>query len=138
MPPEAAAPSVRVTYVTTFTRDVEALPSFYAAVFGLCEVEASRSDRYRELMAGELKLGFPSIDAYPMVGLEDQSDPEGVRAMVTFAVDTLDAVDRLTARAVEHGGRRVKGPFSTGFGQYLSIIVDPEGNALRISAPSPS
>lgn len=138
MPPEAVPPSVRVTYVTTFTRDVEALPSFYAAVFGLAEVEASRSDRYRELALGELKLGFPSIDAYPMVGLQDQAEPQGVRAMITFAVDTLAAVDRLTARAVEHGARLAKGPFPTGFGQYLSVIVDPEGNALRISAPSPS
>jgi predicted enzyme related to lactoylglutathione lyase len=135
MPPEPV-PVVRLSYVSLFTRDVEALPDFYIAVFGLTEVEASRSDRYRELMLGELKLGFPSIDAYAVLDMADQADPTGVRALVTFAADSPAAVDTLTARAAAHGGRQVKGPFTAGFGQYLCVFLDPEGNAFRISAPS--
>ncbi len=137
MPLDPMPPVVRASYLTTFTRDVETLPTFYAEVFGLTEVEASRSDRYRELVLGELKLGFPSVDAYPVVGLRDQADPKGVRAMLTFAADSPDAVDVLVARAIERGARFAKAPFVAGFGQYLAVILDPEGNAFRISAAAP-
>ena len=128
---------VRLSYVSIFTRDVARLASFYVDVFGLHEVAASRSDRYRELLVGDLKIGFPFVDAYAMLDLADQAEPTGVRAMLTFAVDGITEVDRLTARASAFGGRIAKTPFATGFGQVLSIIIDPEGNALRISTASP-
>ena len=134
MPPKATA--ARVSYLTVFTRDVERLPTFYAEVFDLPEVESSRSERYRELDAGGLMLGFPSVDAYAVLDMQDQAQPDGVRSMVTFAAETLAAVDRFTARATERGARLVKGPFATSFGQYLSVVLDPEGNAFRISAPA--
>ena len=130
MPPDA----VRISYLTIFTRDVTALPDFYIAVFGLSEVETSRSERYRELIIGELKLGFPLVDAYRVLGMADQADPTGVRSMPTFAVDSAESVARLTDRAVQQGARLTKGPFSTHFGQVLSVLLDPEGNAFRISA----
>ena len=129
--------AVRLSYVSIFTRDMAALPSFYLDVFGLEEVAASRSDRYRELAVGDLMIGFPFIDAYAMLDMADLAEPTGVRSMVTFAVDGVTEVNRLTARAAAHGGRVAKPPFATGFGQVLSVVLDPEGNALRISATSP-
>jgi len=111
-----------------------ALPSFYVEVFGLGEIASSASERYRELEVGGLKIGFPLVDAYRVLDMEDQANPTGVRSMVTFAVENPAAVERLTALAAEHGGRVVKAPFATAFGQFLSIVLDPEGNALRISA----
>ena len=125
---------VQVTYVSIFTRDLAALPSFYADVFGLSEVASSASERYRELEVGALKIGFPLVDAYRALDMEDQANPTGVRSMITFAAPDAAAVETLTARAAAHGGRVVKAPFATGFGQLLSVILDPEGNALRISA----
>ena len=128
---------MRLSYVSIFTRDMAALPSFYVDVFGLEEVTASRSDRYRELVVGDMMIGFPFVDAYDMLDMADQADPTGVRSMVTFAVDGVAEVDRLTARATACGGRVAKPPFATGFGQVLSVVLDPEGNALRISTTSP-
>jgi len=128
---------VRLSYVSIFTQDVESLPTFYVDVFGLEEVAASRSDRYRELAVGDMMIGFPFIDAYRLLDMADQAEPTGVRSMVTFAVDDVAEVDRLTERALVHGGRVAKPPFATGFGQVLSVVLDPEGNALRISATSP-
>lgn len=125
---------VWLSYVSIFTRDVERLPSFYADVFGLQEVIGSRSDRYRELSMGAAKLGFPYVDAYQVLELADQSDPAGVRSMLTFATASIDEVNALTERAVGHGARLVKPGFNTAFGQYLSVVLDPEGNAIRISA----
>jgi predicted enzyme related to lactoylglutathione lyase len=128
---------VSLTYVSIFTRDVERLPSSYADVFGLEEVAASRSHRYRELNMGAAMLGFPSADAYATLDLADQAAPTGVRSMLTFAATSPAEVDALTARAVQAGARLVKPGFDTAFGQYLSVVLDPEGNALRISAPTP-
>src|ERR1700761_9126737 len=99
MPLEAMA--AHVSYLTVFTRDVERLPDFYAEVFGLPEVESSRSHRYRELDAGGLMLGFPSVDAYAALNMADQADPDGVRSMVTFAAKTAGTVDHLTSRATD-------------------------------------
>lgn len=124
-----------LTYVSIFTRDVEALPSFYIEVFNLPEIESSRSSRYRELSLGPVTLGFPSVDAYVTLEMSDQAAPTGVRSMLTFAANGREGVDALTRRAVEHGARLVKPGFATAFGQYLSVILDPEGNAVRISAP---
>ena len=128
---------MRLSYVSIFTKDVARLPSFYVDVFGLEEVASSRSDRYRELAVGDMMIGFPFVDAYDMLDMADQANPTGVRSMVTFAVDGIDEVNRLTARAATLGGRIAKPPFATGFGQVLSVVLDPEGNALRISTTSP-
>ncbi len=130
MPPDA----VRLSYISIFTHDIVTLPSFYADVFGLAEVETSRSDRYRELVLGDTMLGFPSTDAYAALDMADQAEPTGVRAMLTSRADDPDAVSRLTDRAFVLGARLVKAPFATGFGHFLSVLLDPEGNALRISA----
>ena len=129
---------VSLSYVSIFTKDVAALPTFYVEVFGLAEVEASRSNRYRELTLDALKLGFPFVDAYDTLDMTDQADPAGVRSMMTFAVADPEAVEDLTGRAVAHGARLVKPAFETPFGQYLSVVLDPEGNAIRISATVPS
>jgi hypothetical protein len=128
--------AVQLSYVSIFTRDVETLPDFYAEAFGLAEIETSRSHRYRELSLGPLKLGFPFVDAYAALDMADQAEPTGVRSMLTFAAADPAAVDALTALAVQRGARLVKPGFTTGFGQYLSVILDPEGNAVRISAPA--
>ncbi len=128
---------VSLSYISIITRQVSELPDFYIEVFGLEEILASRSDRYRELSLGDVKLGFPSVDTYQLLDMGDQADPTGVRTLITFAVETAALVDRLTGLAVDRRGRLVKPPFATSFGQYLSVILDPEGNAIRISAVLP-
>lgn len=127
--------TIRISYVSIFTTDIETLPNFYIDVFGLEEVTSSRSDRYRELKAGDLMLGFPSIDAYANLDMTDQAAPIGVRSMITFAAEDAAAVDILATKAAQRGARLVKPPFRTDFGQHLAVLLDPEGNAIRIAAP---
>jgi predicted enzyme related to lactoylglutathione lyase len=127
--------TVNLSYVSIFTRDVARLPTFYVEVFGLEEIMASGSDRYRELDLGAVKLGFPLVDAYAALDLQDQADPTGVRAMLTFAANSAAKVEELAGRAVARGARLAKSGFPTAFGQYVAVVLDPEGNAVRISAP---
>ena len=133
--PKANPRALSVSYVSFFTQSVATLPDFYIEVFGLREREAFRSHRYRELELGELRLGFPFVDAYASLDLQDQAEPTGVRSFVNFTAENPEAVEQLTERAVARGARLIKAPFATGFGQFLSVVLDPEGNALRISAP---
>jgi predicted enzyme related to lactoylglutathione lyase len=57
-----------------------------------------------------------------------------VRSMITFAVGERGAVDDLIGRALSRGARLIKPAFTTDFGQYLAVLLDPEGNAIRIAA----
>ena len=79
-------------------------------------------------------LGFPAVDAYARLDMADQADPTGVRSMVTFAVADKAAVDALIERALSRGARLAKPAFATDFGQYMAVLLDPEGNAIHISA----
>jgi len=44
-----------------------------------------------------------------------------------------DEVDRLTPIAVAKGATLRKAPFTTYYGWYQSVLLDPEGNAFRIN-----
>lgn len=52
--------------------------------------------------------------------------------MIALAADRTAAVEHLTNRAVDHGARLVKAPFAIDFGPFLSILPNPEGDALRV------
>ena len=125
--------SVTLSYSSIFARDVETLPDFYVTVLGLEEISASRSVKYRELMAGGVKLGFIHLGGYEMLGLAGSADAVGVKSILTFAVTDPATVDRLTKAALARGATLAHAPFRTFFGQYQSVLLDPEGNALRIS-----
>jgi isopenicillin N synthase-like dioxygenase len=86
---------------------------------------------------GRCFFGFPSIDAYANLSMTDQADPSGVRSMITFAAQGVGGVDtQVAAGAAERGAGLVKPPFTTDLRQYLAVLLDPEGNAIRIAAPA--
>jgi uncharacterized glyoxalase superfamily protein PhnB len=59
-----------------------------------------------------------------------------VKAFATFDVDKAAEVDRLTPIAVAKGAVLRKAPFTTYYGWYQSVLLDPEGNAFRINFSS--
>ena len=127
--------AVRISYLSIFTRNVEALPNFYVEVFALDEVPTSRSERYRELKVADRMLGFLWIDAYANLNMTDLADPTGVRSMITFAAQGMSAVDTLATKALQRRARLIKPPFQTDFLQYLAVLLDREDNAIQIAAP---
>ncbi|MFN3232114.1 MAG: VOC family protein [Alphaproteobacteria bacterium] len=121
------------TYTTFFARDVDKMAAFYIAL-GLHEIESSRSEYYREVSAGSAKIGFTSQAAYQTLGMPDESNPTGVRSVITLDVGSPDDVEPTVAKAVAAGGELVKPAFKTTFGQYLAVVRDPEGNVFRLAA----
>ncbi|KPL69241.1 hypothetical protein SZ64_14700 [Erythrobacter sp. SG61-1L] len=124
---------MHMTYTTFFTRDVNRMADFYVAI-GLEEIESSRSEFYREVSAGGAKIGFAGQAAYTNLNIPDDANPTGLRNILTLDVGTPDNVGPTVDKAVAAGGELVKPGFETTFGQFLAVVKDPEGNAVRLAA----
>jgi predicted enzyme related to lactoylglutathione lyase len=120
-------------YIDIFSHDVVKLATFYAEVFGLEELVTSRSPIFRGLKTNKANIGFNAHDAYELLNLQKATAERGIKAFTTFDVDSVSEVDRLTPIAVEKGATLLKAPFTTYYGWYQSVLLDPEGNAFRIN-----
>ncbi len=87
-----------------------------------------------EFLAGGGKLGVAYAGAYAMLDLPPRDPAAPVNTVLTFDVGPIENVAPLTRRAVQLGGRLVKPGFDTFFGHHRSVVKDPEGNILRLSA----
>ena len=124
-----------LSYVNLFVRDIEALPDFYRALFGLEEIAAQRTGYFRALKTGASVIGFNGPQAYALLDLEDQAEARGVKLFLTFDVDGAAAVSRLADEAEAMGARVVKPPYDTAYGSRQAVLADPEDNVFRINAP---
>lgn len=118
--------------------DVAAQFAFYREVLALPEATVSRSPIYRALETDGFQFGFnDAAAAYGLLGLDDRTPPLApVRATTAYATLMLDdpaAVDAAVARARAHGGRVIKGPFATYYGQWQAVLADPEDNVFRLA-----
>lgn len=124
---------MKLSTVTFFARDVDALAVFYREALGL-EETVNDSPRYRELAGGGANIGFASTAAYELLALQDEADPTGLRGVVTFTLGGM-AMDDAVERSVAAGGSVAKAPYETHFGSLMVVLRDPEGNAFRLTAP---
>ena len=124
---------MHMTYVTYLTHDVNRMAEFYVAL-GLEEIEASRSEYYREVSAGHVKIGFAPQQAYTTLNLLGDIEPTGLRSVITLDVGSPADVPLAADKAVEAGGKLIQPGFETTFGQFLAVVKDPEGNAVRLAA----
>lgn len=121
-------------------RDVEVQFAFYRGVFGLPEAEAARSPIYRAVETADFQFGFNDARAaYGLLGLDGRQPRDDVRPRPTVAYATLmlgspAAVDAAVQAAQAHGGRVLKGPFATYYGQWQAVLADPEDNVFRIAS----
>lgn len=125
-----------LAYINLFSDDIDQLAAFYSGLFGLTEIEASRSPYFRGFQAGGCSLGFSTRSAYPILGLRDGLDTVGIKSMLTFDVSSRDEVTSMTAKAVAAGATLIKGPYETYYGWFQSVLSDPQGNAFRVNYPS--
>lgn len=120
-----------------FCRDIEAQSRFYQALLGLPEDPVSRSPIYRAVTTPQFQFGFHAAAAYGLLQLGDRMPPPAAEAPVTgyptFMVDDIAAVDDGVARAVSLGGRLIKGPYATYYGEWQAVLADPEDHVFRFS-----
>ena len=108
---------MRIEHVAIWTRDLERLRAFYENYFLTFEGGARL-----ELMQS------------PAVSEGNMKEVTGGFAHVAVAIGSEQAVDALTAKLREAGYPVLDGPRRTGDGYYESVILDPDGNRIEITA----
>lgn len=120
-----------VGYVTILADDIWALSNFYQELFGLSEIEL-KTEHYRGLDMNGTVLSFSAPTAYGMLGLEKPAGPRQVHGFVSFTVPLAEKVAQYTQKALALGATLAREPHTTYYGAWLSVLMDPEGNAFRI------
>ena len=127
----------RLAYVNVFARDIEALATFYGALFGFREIEGHRSPIYRCLDANGIELGFNASKAFELLALDERRPRDGEAAPTTvyFTVElgSPDAVANTVNRAALLGAKVVKPPYETYYNAVQALLEDPEGNVFRVN-----
>lgn len=124
------------TVFSFFCQDPVRSMEYFQELLGWDEIKASRSPIYRALQSGESTLGFHAPKAYELLGLSalDSTDPSAaVTAYPTIVIDTPSELDGLADAAADLGGRVIKAPFATYYGQWQVVLAAPEGHVFRLT-----
>ncbi|MAC46729.1 MAG: glyoxalase [Oceanospirillum sp.] len=123
-----------LSYLNIFSKDIELLSKFYCDIFGLKEIEESRSNYFIGFDTGVSKLGFSSFDAYDLLDIpKPVNEVKETHHVITFEAKNIQEVDELTEKSVANGAVLLKSPFNTYYGWYQSVLEDIDGNVYRIS-----
>jgi lactoylglutathione lyase len=129
---------VRLDHVAIWTEDVERLASFYREYF-----HAKVGDRYVNPEKGfesrfvtfedGTKLEIMRTTAIRPVRHEAGAQRMGLTHLA-LSLGSAEQVDQLTNRLRAERYAVVDGPRRTGDGYYESVVLDPDGNRVEITA----
>ena len=124
-------------YVNLFCQDIQVQLAFYLSLLGLPEAVKNRSPIYRCIQATTFEFGFHAAPAYALLGVADRA-PAGlqtslVKAYATFMLGSCAEVDALCTKVTANGGRIIKAPYATYYGQWQAVLADTEDNMFRLS-----
>ena len=101
------------------------------------EAVTHRSPIYRCIQAFVKLKDFHAAPAYVLLGVADRAPAllhtSPVTGYATFMLGSCAEVDALSLKAAALGGRIIKMPYSTYYGQWQSVLLDPENNMFRLS-----
>jgi lactoylglutathione lyase len=128
---------VRLEHVAVWTNDLERLRAFYERYF-----DARAGAQYRSATRTGFTsyfLTFPDggsrLELMSVTGLAATAGAPAVGyAHVALTVGSRADVEALTERMRRDGVRVVSVPRQTGDGYFESVVEDPDGNAIEITA----
>jgi lactoylglutathione lyase len=129
---------MRIDHIALWTNDIERCKRFYARYFG-----ASASAGYINSKKGfeSCFLSFADgarIEAMKTTAFTPAAFESGAQRMglthLAITVGSERLVDELTQRIRDDGYQVLDGPRRTGDGYYESVVVDPDGNRIEITA----
>lgn len=129
---------MRLEHLALWTPRLETLRDFYASHFG-CTVGPLYSSRSRPFRSYFLTFpGGGRLELMEQPGLgAPPNDPAPERvglAHLALAVGSEEKVRATTERLRDSGVRVLGEPRHTGDGYYESVVLDPDGNRIEITA----
>ena len=130
--------AIRIEHVALWTQDLERCKRFYVSYFG-----ATAGAKYVNAAKGfeSCFLTFAEgarIEAMTTSTLSPLVIEPGAQRMglthLAIAVGSEQLVDKLTQQLREDGYPILDGPRRTGDGYYESVVLDPDGNRIEITA----
>ncbi|MBI4893356.1 MAG: VOC family protein [Acidobacteria bacterium] len=127
-----------IDHVAVWTGDLEQLVKFYCRYFG-----AETGEKYVNQAKGFASRFLQFEDGCRMEVMTSSTlsltgAAAGAQRMglthLAFAAGSEEAVDELTARLRMEGHVVADGPRRTGDGCYESVVLDPDGNRVEITA----
>ncbi|HPG40276.1 MAG TPA: VOC family protein [bacterium] len=128
---------MKISHIALWVTNIEHMRQFYETYLGgignkKYENPAKGFTSYFLSFAGTSRLELMHKPGISGVAATDVDRP-GI-AHLAFSVGSPDAVDALTNRLRNDGYKIIAEPRRTGDGYYESVIADPEGNRLEITA----
>ena len=129
---------MHIEHIALWTDDIDRLTGFYVAYFG-----ARAGCRYTNAAKGfeSCFLSFDGgarIEVMRSTTLQPAATEPGAQRMgwthLAIAVGDEAGVDALTERLRNDGYAVLDGPRRTGDGYYESVVLDPDGNRVEITA----
>jgi catechol 2,3-dioxygenase-like lactoylglutathione lyase family enzyme len=125
-----AFPMSNVGFILVYVENVAASEAFYSSILGRPAVESSATFAMLPAAPG-LMLGLWRRD-----GVKPEPTPAG-GGEIAFRVDGAGEVDALFAEWSGRGVKIAQTPTKMDFG-YTFVGLDPDGQRLRVFAPSPT
>lgn len=126
---------MRIEHTAVWVSDIEVSRAFYGTWFG-----ATANERYENPAKG-LATYFLSFGEGPRLELMQRGDVGPAHpaetigyAHIAISLGSRSAVDELTAAMEAAGVTRLDGPRTTGDGYYESVVLDPDGNRIELTA----
>jgi len=129
---------MHIEHIAIWTNRLERMREFYEMYF-----QARAGSKYQNPAKHyeSYFLSFSSgarIELMTRPGIADFNDKNGEPFIgyshLSFACESEDGVDELTDHLQNDGYRVVDGPRHTGDGYYESVVLDPDGNRIEITA----
>jgi len=127
-----------IDHVALWVEDLDQVIEFYVEIFG-----ATSGPLYRNVQKGFASrfLNFESgsrIEVMTSSTLSPLRHPAGAQRMglthLAIAMGSEQAVDEATERLRSRGVAILDGPRRTGDGYYESVVLDPAGNRVELTA----
>jgi lactoylglutathione lyase len=131
---------MRIEHIAVWTQDLERLADFYSTYFGATPgakyANPTKGFESRFLsFEGGSRVEIMTSSMVDLIPMGRGAERLGL-AHIAVAVGSRRQVDELTHRLRQDGFEVVDGPRQTGDGYYESIVLDPDGNRVEVTAGS--